>query len=117
MSAFKPKRVSGADLAVQISVATAGMPPVVAPTSPPPAPLLAPASVARERPPPVVQVNFKASEAFADLIAREAEKAGSTRRLFARLMKEAGYPVPDADVNPPDNRRRRTSEVLLHKPS
>jgi hypothetical protein len=54
----------------------------------------------------VVQVNFKASEEFADLIAREAEKAGSTRRLIARLMRDAGHPVPDADVNPPDNRRR-----------
>jgi hypothetical protein len=106
MSSFKPKRVSGADLAAQISGATAGMPPVVAPPAPPPA--AAPVPVpARNRPPPVVQVNFKASEAFAELIAREAEKAGSTRRLFARLMKEAGFDVPDADVNPPDNRRRR----------
>jgi hypothetical protein len=55
----------------------------------------------------VVQVNFKASEAFADLISQEAEKAGSTRRLFARLMRDAGFPVPEADVNPPDKRRRR----------
>jgi len=54
-----------------------------------------------------VQINFKASEAFADLIAREAEKAGSTRRLFARLMRDVGHEVPEADVNPPDNRRRR----------
>lgn len=108
MSAFKPKRVSGADLAAQISSATTGMPPVVAP---PPAPTAVPTPppIQRERPPPVVQVNFKASEAFADLIAREAEKAGSTRRFIARLMKEAGFPVPDADVNPPDNRRRRGS--------
>jgi hypothetical protein len=30
--------------------------------------------VAKQRPPPVVQINFKASKAFADLIAREAEK-------------------------------------------
>jgi hypothetical protein len=55
----------------------------------------------------VVQINFKASEAFANLIAREADKAGSTRRLFARLMRDAGYTVPEADVNPPDNRRKR----------
>lgn len=102
MSTFKPKRVNGADLAAQISSATVNLPPAVPvhmlPTAPEPT---------RQRPPPVVQVNFKASEAFADLIAREAEKAGSTRRLFARLMKKAGYDVPDADVNPPDNRRRR----------
>ena len=103
MSQFKPKRVSGADLAAQLSSATADLPsaiPVKLVPSAPPAPM-------PQRPPPVVQINFKASEAFADLIAREAEKAGSTRRLFARLMRNAGYDVPEADVNPPDNRRHR----------
>ena len=100
MSNFKPKRVSGADLAAQLSGATADLPAAV------PVKLFPPAPVS-QRPPPVVQINFKASEAFADLIAREAEKAGSTRRLFARLMRDAGYEVPEADVNPPDNRRRR----------
>ena len=99
MSAFKPKRVSGADLAAQLSDATANLPAVV------PSPAVK--STERQRPPPVIQVNFKASEAFADLIAREAEKAGSTRRLFARLMRDAGFDVPEADVNPPDNRRKR----------
>ena len=100
MSNFKPKRVSGADLAVQLSGATADLPAVVPVKLVPPAPM-------PQRPPPVVQINFKASEAFADLIAREAEKAGSTRRLLARLMRDAGYDVPEADINPPDNRRRR----------
>jgi hypothetical protein len=99
VSHFKPKRVSGADLAAQLSGATANLQAAV------PVPMVAEAS--RQRPPPVVQVNFKASEAFADLIAREAEKAGSTRRFFARLMRDAGYQVPEADVNPTDNRRRR----------
>jgi hypothetical protein len=98
---FKPKRVSGAELAAQLSSATANLPAAV-----PPVLSIVP-EVAKQRPPPVVQINFKASEAFADLIAREAEKAGSTRRLFARLMRDAGYEVPEADVNPPDNRRRR----------
>jgi hypothetical protein len=104
VSAFKPKRVSGAELAAQLAPATASLPPAVVPPSQsaPLAPVARPAQTAAA----VVQVNFKASEDFADLIAREAEKAGSTRRLFARLMREAGYPVPDADVNPPDNRRR-----------
>ena len=104
MSSFKPKRVSGADLAAQLSPATASLPaavPVPQSAQPPSQ------DNARQRPPPVVQVNFKASEAFADLIAREGEKAGSTRRFFARLMRQAGYEVPEADVNPPDNRRRR----------
>lgn len=99
MSKFKPKRVSGADLAAQLSPATANLPAAV------PIPPLQENS--RQRPPPVVQINFKASEAFADLIAREGEKAGSTRRLFARLMRQAGFEVPEADVNPLDNRRRR----------
>lgn len=102
MNTFKPKRVSGADLAAQLSEATVNLPPAT--PVPPPAPAPEPS---RQRPPPVVQVNFKASGAFADLIAREAEKAGSTRRLFARLMRDAGFDVPEADVNPPDNRRRR----------
>ena len=102
MSSFRPKRVSGADLAAQLSGATANMPAAVP---------IAARTIERERPPPVVQVNFKASEAFADLIAREAEKAGSTRRLLARLMRNAGFEVPEADVNPPDNRRRRSLDA------
>ena len=109
MTSFKPKRVSGADLAAQLSSATASLPAAI-PITPPSA--TAPTQDnARRRPPPVVQVNFKASEAFADLIAREGEKAGSTRRFFARLMREAGFDVPEADVNPPDNRRRRGIDV------
>ena len=108
MSSFKPKRVSGADLAAQLSSATASLPAAV----PMPSPALAPSQDnGRQRPPPVVQVNFKASEAFADLIAREGEKAGSTRRFLARLMREAGFDVPEADVNPPDNRRRRSLDA------
>jgi hypothetical protein len=101
MSTFKPKRVSGADLASQLSEATASLPPVVVQQ-----PMPALSTQSRERPPAVVQVNFKASEEFADLIAQEAERAGSTRRFIARLMRDAGFAVPDADVNPPDNRRR-----------
>ena len=106
MSAFKPKRVSGADLAAQLSNATASLPAAI--PMPAPAPVSPPQDNSRQRPPPVVQVNFKASEAFANLIAREGERAGSTRRFFARLMRESGFDVPEADVNPPDNRRRRS---------
>ncbi len=97
MSKFVPKRVSGADLAAQLAEATVDLPAALPATQ-----------FSRQRPPSVVQVNFKASEEFADLIAREAEKAGSTRRLFARLMRDAGFNVPEADVSPPDNRRRRS---------
>lgn len=96
MTKFAPKRVTGADLAAQLAGATANLPPAVPVARP-----------AQQKPPPVVQINFKASEAFAELIAREADKAGSTRRLFARLMRSAGHDVPDADVMPADNRRHR----------
>ena len=93
MSGFKPKRVSGAELSTQISSVTENLPA---------------ASAARPVPraPKKVQINFQVSEAFAELVAREAEKAGSTRRFFARLMQHAGYDVPEVDVNPPDTRRR-----------
>ncbi len=101
MSPFKPKRVSGSDLAAQLADATVNLPAQV-PTRPAPMP-----DSVRSRPPPVVQLNFKVSEALAELIAREGERAGSTRRFIARLMRDAGFDVPDADVNPPDNRRRR----------
>jgi hypothetical protein len=101
MSSFKPKRVSGADLVSQISPATSGLPASV----PTPAPV--PAPVAKPQPLKKVQINFQASEPFAELVAIEAEKAGSTRRFFARLLRNAGYDVPEVDVNPPDTRRRR----------
>ena len=61
---------------------------------------------ARPRAPRTVQINWNASEDLARLIAIEAAKAGSTRRFIARLMKHAGYNVPEADLNPADNRRR-----------
>jgi hypothetical protein len=60
----------------------------------------------RPKAPPTVQVNFNASEEFARLIAKLAREAGSTRRLFARWAKDQGHAVPDADLNPIDNRRR-----------
>ena len=101
MSNFKPKRVTGADLVAQLAPATVTIPPAL--PSAPSAPV--------HRPPPTVQINFKASEAFADLVAREAEKEGSTRRFFARLMRQVGYDVPEADVNPVDTRRRRVMEI------
>jgi hypothetical protein len=61
----------------------------------------------RRKAPPVVQMNFNITEELADIITEEARKAGSTRRWLARLMKDAGYPVPDADLTPFMNVRRR----------
>jgi hypothetical protein len=60
----------------------------------------------RPRPPKTVQINWNASEQLARTIAFEA--VGSTRRFIARLMKQADYDVPEADLNPADNRRRWT---------
>jgi hypothetical protein len=105
---FKPKRVTGAELTAQISGATAHLP-AAAPAPPPVAATPAPVSA---KAPKKVQINFQASEAFAELLAREAERAGSTRRFLARLMRDAGYDVPEADVNPPDTRRRRGGGLL-----
>jgi hypothetical protein len=67
-------------------------------------------------PPPELRLphmtNSGAGEAVTEdqarVIAREAAKAGSTRRFIARLMRDAGYEVAAADLNPPDNRRRWT---------
>ncbi len=99
MSRSPLKRVSGADLVAQLAPATATLPAAVP---------VQPAPTEKPRPLPVVQINFKASEPMAELLAREGEKAGSTRRFLARLLREAGYEVPDGDVNPPDNRRGRS---------
>jgi len=56
--------------------------------------------------PKTVQLNINITEELADLIADEAVKAGSTRRFIARVLRDAGYPVPQADLHPFDNRRR-----------
>lgn len=93
------RRVSGADLVAQLAPATTALPAAL-PVRPP--------SAEVARPLPVVQINFKASEPMAALLAREGDKAGSTRRFLARLLRDAGYEVPDGDVNPPDNRRGRS---------
>ena len=73
-------------------------------TAPAPAPAVPPP--ASRRAPPVVQINFKATEEFANLLATEAAKQGGLRRFLATLMSQAGYAVPDADINPPVSRRR-----------
>jgi hypothetical protein len=56
--------------------------------------------------PPTVQCNFNCTVDLADLIADLAKQAGSTRRAFARLLRDAGHAVPAADLDPFDNRRR-----------
>jgi hypothetical protein len=65
----------------------------------------------QRRAPKTVQVNVAVTEELADLIGEEAIKAGSTRRWLAKLMKDAGYIVPEADLMPLDLRRRKNRPV------
>jgi hypothetical protein len=60
---------------------------------------------AKPKPVPTVQCNFRVSEDFARLIAREAEAKGGMRKWFAHLARQAGYEVPEIDLNPPSTRR------------
>jgi hypothetical protein len=53
-----------------------------------------------------VQINFRASKAMAQLISRLAkQEGGSTRKLFARMLKDKGHSVPDSDLNPQSSKR------------
>ena len=63
------------------------------------------APLARRPTPPTVLVNFKATMPFAKLIAEASAKEGGVRRMIARMMKEAGYDVPEHDLKPAANRR------------
>jgi hypothetical protein len=92
VSGFKRKPLEGDDLTEALKARTGHLP--------------SPMGQVRRRAPRTVQVNFNASEALARLIAEEAAKVGGTRRLVARLLQQAGHDVPEADLNPPDNRRK-----------
>jgi hypothetical protein len=94
MSGFKRKPLAEEDLTDALRAHTSHLP--------------ATTGQGRGRAPKTVQVNFNASEQLARLIAEEAAKVGGTRRLIARLLQGTGLDVPEADLNPPDNRRRWT---------
>jgi hypothetical protein len=72
----------------------------------PTAPIQAAAPLPQPKPEPSMMMSFKASKSFARMLAREAEAEGGIRRFVARLCKEAGYPVPDADLNGGSKKRR-----------
>src|SRR4051794_32596550 len=95
-------RPSGAELVAQIASETGELPPTRRGTEPP-----------RQPPPPVVvtptateQINFRGSPELARILARLAAEQGSIRLVIARLHKDAGYSVPEADLAPPPGRRR-----------
>jgi hypothetical protein len=95
-------RPSGTELVRQISEETAEMPPtkrepeLTRAVAPPPTPM----SMATE------QINFRASPELARILARLAADQGSIRLVIARLLQNAGHPVPDIDLAPPPGRRR-----------
>lgn len=104
MSTFKPKRIGGAELARVIAPAVANLPPAAVSQSSPEAPPV----LKRER---TEQINFRASREMAELVARLALEHGSVRRLFARLLRDAGHDVPEADLAPPPGRRRLAEDA------
>lgn len=95
-------RLSGAELVRQISAETAELPPTKRDPEPPRHPA----------PPPVFtptateQINFRGSPELARILARLAAEHGSIRLVIARLLRDAGHGVPDADLMPPPGRRR-----------
>jgi hypothetical protein len=52
------------------------------------------------------QINFRGSPELARILARLAVEQGSIRLVIARLLKDAGHPVPEPDLAPPPGRRR-----------
>lgn len=94
-------RPSGAELVRQIASETAELPPtrrdpeLPQPNASQPAP-----STATE------QINFRGSPELARILARLAADQGSIRLVVARLLRDAGYPVPEVDLGPPPGRRR-----------
>lgn len=136
MSSFKPKptgielvrsireTTTGVDIGEGRDARPAATPSVAAPpkSAPPEAPPPAPKRMSAaqrakiERPrveeraaEPVLQVNFKCSiQMFKELTRGVADMGprGSQRRFLAQLMRNAGFDVPDADINPPESRRR-----------
>lgn len=92
---FKPKRT-----AVELAAAIQRSMPDVPATTP---------AAASGKPAPdlrTVQVNFRGSIGLAKAIAKASEPYGGMRRFIAHLMRQAGYTVPDIDVNPPTTRRK-----------
>lgn len=101
MADFKRKSLP-ADVTEAIRSHASALPSATGPQQVP----AAPRGEGRPRPPKTVQLNMNVSEDMARLVARLSKEAGSARRVFARLLNDAGHAVPDADLNPSDNRRR-----------
>ncbi len=100
--AFKPKRTPAAELARLVEAELGANLPTTMPPSPQASMPVPPVS----RIDPTVQINFRASKIMAQLISHLAkQEGGSTRKLFARMLKEDGHAVPESDLNPQASRR------------
>ncbi len=93
-------RPSGAELVRQIASETSDLPPTRREPEQPQISASVPASTATE------QINFRGSAELARILARLAADQGSIRLVVARLLRDAGYPVPEVDLAPPPGRRR-----------
>ena len=106
---FKPKAVRPSSQELLATVGRVAAERGQLPTVPQPPPAWAGAvegTPSTRRPsPPTVLVNFKATLPFAKLIAEASTKEGGVRRMIARMLKEAGYDVPEYDLKPTVNRR------------
>ena len=105
---FKPKRTPPAELARMIEQEAGATHPTTTPSDASIRQVpLAVVPVAVPRADPTTQINFRGSIPMAKLIAELAElEGGSTRKLFARLLKDAGHELPESDLNPFKSRRR-----------
>jgi hypothetical protein len=93
-------RLSGAELVRQIAAETAELPPTRREPELPRPSASPSTSTATE------QINFRGSPELARILARLAAEQGSIRLVVARLLRDAGQPVPEADLAPPPGRRR-----------
>ncbi len=93
-------RPNGAELVRQIASETAELPPTRREPELPQTTVSPPANTATE------QINFRGSPELARILARLAAEQGSIRLAIARLLRDAGYPVSEADLAPPPGRRR-----------
>jgi hypothetical protein len=91
-------RPSGSELVRQIAAETVDLPPTRREPE---------ALMPRPLPPSATeQINFRGSPELARVLARLAAEQGSIRVVVAKLLRDAGHPVPDADLAPPPGRRR-----------
>lgn len=93
----EPKRENPAMLAAKLMGGASALP-----TTTPPKP---PASSARRE--PSLQINFRVTPRLARLLHDQQAVAGDigVRCFIARVLRQAGYDVPDEDLEPRFNRR------------